>query len=50
MMLERCLWDVDLGVAPTSFSQDTTARHELSRYVLEDILSCPVGCRIIMCI
>ncbi len=42
--------DVDLDVAPTSFLRDSTDCHELSRYVLEDVLSCPVGCRIFVCI
>ncbi len=27
------LWDVDLDVAPTSFSCDTTDHHDLSRYI-----------------
>ena len=45
-----CLRDIDLDVAPITFSRDTTDRHELSRYVFEDLLSCPVGSRIIMCI
>ena len=44
------LQDINLDVAPTSFSRDTTDRHELSQYVFEDLLSCPVGSRIIMCI
>ena len=44
------LRDVDLDVAPTSFSRDTTDRHKLSRYIEEDFLSCPVGSWIIVCI
>jgi len=44
------LRDVDLGITPLSFSRDTTDRRELSRYVLEDLLSCPVGCCIIVCV
>ncbi|KAL3771989.1 hypothetical protein ACHAW5_004671 [Stephanodiscus triporus] len=42
--------DVDLDIAPSSFSSDTTDRRELSRYVLEDLLRCTVDCRIIVCI
>ena len=34
------LRELDLDVTPTSFSSATTDRHELSRYVLEDLLSC----------
>ncbi len=45
-----CLRDVDLDITPTLFSRDTTDRHKLSRYVLEDLLSCTVGCWIIVCI
>ena len=45
-----CLRDIDLDVAPITFLRDTTDRHELSRYVFEDLLSCPVGSRIIMSI
>ena len=44
------LRDIDLDVAPITFSRDTTDRHELSRYVFEDLLSCPVGSRINVCI
>jgi hypothetical protein len=44
------LCDVDLDITPTSFSRDSTDRHELSRYVLKDVLSCPISCRIIVCI
>jgi len=44
------LRDIDLDVAPITFSRDTTDRHELSRYVFEDLLSCPVGSRIVVCI
>jgi len=44
------LRELDLDVTPTSFSSATTDRHELSRYVLEDLLSCKVGCRFIACI
>ena len=44
------LHELDLDVTPTSFSSATTDHHELSRYVLEDLLSCKVGCRFIACI
>ncbi len=44
------LREVDLDVAPTTFSREVTDCHELSRYVLEDLLPCPVGCRVIACI
>ena len=44
------LRDVDLDITPLSFSRDMTDRHELSRYVLEDLLSCPVGFCIIICV
>jgi len=44
------LQNIDLDVAPITFLRDTTDRHELSRYVFEDLLSCPVGSRIIVCI
>jgi hypothetical protein len=44
------LRDVDLDVTPISFLHDSTDCHKLSQYVLKDVLSCPVGCRIIVCI
>jgi hypothetical protein len=44
------LRDIDLNVTPTSFSLATTDRHELSQYILEDLLSHQVGCRFIVCI
>ncbi len=44
------LHELDLDVTPTSFSSATTDRHELSRYVLEGLLSCKVGCPFIACI
>ncbi len=44
------LRDVDLDITPSSFSRDTTDHHELSRYILKDLKSCPVGCRIIVCV
>jgi hypothetical protein len=45
------LCKVDLDVTPTSFSPETTNCHELSWYVLKDLLSCPeVGWRVIACI
>jgi hypothetical protein len=42
--------DVDLDIAPSLFSRDTTDRLELSQYILKDLLNCKVDCRIIMCI
>jgi hypothetical protein len=48
--LASCLCNIDLNVTPTTFSRDTTNRHKLSRYVLEDVLTCPVGCCLIVCI
>ena len=42
--------DVDLDIAPSLFSRDTTDRLELSQYILEDLLNCKVDCRIIVCI
>ena len=44
------LRDVDLDIVSTSFSHDTTDCQELSGYVLEDVLVCPVGCCVIICI
>ncbi len=41
---------VDLDIVPTTFSRDTTDRQELSCCVLEDVLACPVGCHVIICI
>ena len=35
---------------PTAFSHDTTDCQEWSCYILEDVLACPVGCRVIICI
>jgi hypothetical protein len=45
-----CLCEIDLNATPTSFSLATTDRHELSRYILEDLLSRQVGCCFIVCI
>jgi hypothetical protein len=45
-----CLREVDLDIAPTTFSREATDCHKLSQYVLEDLLSCPVGCHVITCI
>ena len=44
--------DVDLDALPpeNSTSVLSSKREELSRYVLEDISDCPVGCRFIVCI
>jgi hypothetical protein len=46
----RRLRNIDLNVTPTSFSLATTNCHELSQYILEDLLSHQVGCRFIVCI
>ena len=44
--------EVDLDALPPENSTLvlSSKREELSRYVLEDILDCPVGCRFIVCI
>jgi hypothetical protein len=34
---------------PALFSLESSDCHKLSRYVLEDLLSCPVGSRLIVC-
>ena len=47
------LRDVDLDALPeitANLSVISSKRQELSRYVLEDILDCPVGSRFIVCI
>ena len=47
------LRDVDLDALPeitANLSVISSKRQELSCYVLEDILDCPVGSRIIVCI
>ena len=46
------LRDIDLDSLPESASTTTISnkRQDLSRYVLEDILDCPVGSRFIVCI
>ena len=48
-----CLRDVNLDALPENTSTSaviSSKRQELSRYVLEDILDCPVGSRYIVCI
>ena len=48
-----CLRDVDLNALPektSTLAVISSKRQELSRYVLEDILDCPVGSRFIVCI
>ena len=45
-----CHRDVDLDIAPSLFSRNTTNRLKLSRYILEDLLNCKVDCCIIVCI
>ncbi len=52
-MNETCasrLRNVDLDIAPASFSLERMDRTELSCYVLEDVLGCPVGCQLDVCI
>jgi hypothetical protein len=45
------LREMDLDVLPeSSITQLPTKRHELSRYILEDVLDCPVGSRFLVCI
>ena len=46
------LRDVDLDALPdnTSSTISSSKRQDLSRYILEDILDCPVGSRFIVCI
>ena len=46
------LRDVDLDALPDNTSPTiiSTKRQDLSRYILEDILDCPVGSRFIVCI
>jgi len=46
------LRDVDLDALPDNTSPTTSSskRQDLSRYILEDILDCPVGSRFIVCI
>jgi hypothetical protein len=46
---ESRLCDIDLNITPTSCSHDTTDQHKLPLYVLEDVLTCPVGCHLIVC-
>jgi hypothetical protein len=43
------LHDIDLNSVP-DFLRDTTNRHELSRYVLKDILACTIDTPFILCI
>jgi hypothetical protein len=44
------LHDIDLDLIPKDMSITTTNRHKLFRYILEDLLDCPVGSRFIVCI
>ncbi len=44
------LREKDLKITPTSFSREATNCHELSQYVLKDLLSCLVGYCVITCI
>jgi hypothetical protein len=45
-----CLRNINLDIIPTTFSRDTSDRHKLSHYILEDVLTCPIGCCLIVCI
>jgi hypothetical protein len=45
-----CLHDADLDITPASFTLKTTDCTKLYHYVLENVLGCPVGCRLIVCI
>ncbi len=44
------LCNIELKVMPTSFSHETTDWHKIIHYVLENVLTCPVGCCVIVCI
>ncbi len=44
------LHDINHDIILTTISRDTIDRHKLSRYVLEDVLMCPVGRCLIVCI
>ena len=44
------LREIDLDLTPASFSLETSKCHKLSQYVLEDLLSCPGGSCLIVCI
>ncbi len=49
----RASWlrEIDLDVElPSSQQLLSTKRHEMSRYILEDILDCPVNSRFIVCV
>ena len=53
LMLESCtsrLCEIDLDLMPASFSLESNNSHELSQYVLEDLLFCPIGSCLIVCI
>ena len=53
LMLESCtsrLREIDLDLMPASFSFESNNSHELSQYVLEDLLSFPIGSHLIVCI
>ena len=43
------LCEIDLDLTPASFSLESSERHKLSGYVLEDLLSCLVGSCLIVC-
>ena len=44
------LREIDLDLTPALFSLESSNHHKLSLYVLEDLLSCPIGSRLIVCI
>ena len=44
------LREINLDLTPASFSLESSDHHKLSRYVLEDLLYCPIGSRLIVCI
>ncbi len=44
------LREINLDLMPALFSLESSNRHKLSQYVLEDLLSCPVGSHLIVCI
>ncbi len=53
LMLESrasSLCEINLVLTPALFSLESSDHHELSGYVLEGLLSCPVGSQLIVCI
>ena len=41
---------INLDLTPASFSLESSDHHKLSRHVSEDLLSCPIGSCLIVCI